>query len=71
MSVYLQSIVISLLILGNDHCFEGSDGNIEILRVFLVAGCIDKPTQAPVQNIGDPNGASDCGKCLLRDIINI
>ena len=71
MNVYPQSIVISLLTLGNDHCFEVSDGNIEILRVFLVAGCIDKPTQALVQNIGDPNGAYGCRKCLLRNIINI
>jgi hypothetical protein len=70
MSVYLQSIVNELLTLENEHCFEDCDGNIAFLRVFLVAGCMDKPAQALVQNIGDPNGAYGCGKCLIQGIIN-
>ncbi|CAF3847057.1 unnamed protein product [Rotaria sp. Silwood1] len=68
MSVYLQSIVNELLTLENEHGFEDYDGNIKFLKVFLVAGCMDKPAQALVQNIGDPNGAYGCGKCLLRGI---
>jgi hypothetical protein len=69
MSVYLESIVNELLTLENEHCFENYDGNIEFLKVFLVAGCMDKPAQALVQNIGEPNGAYGCGKCLLQGII--
>ena len=69
-SVYLQSIVNELLILENEHCFQNYDGNIEFLRIVLVAGSMDKPDQVLVQNISEPNGAYCCGKCLLQGIIN-
>ncbi|CAF2104475.1 unnamed protein product [Rotaria magnacalcarata] len=68
MSVYLQSVVNELLTLENEHCFQNYDGNIEFLRVFLIAGSMDKPAQALVQNISEPNGAYGCGKCFLQGI---
>lgn len=68
MSVYLQSIVNELLILQNEHCFKDCNEHIEFHKIFLLGACMDKPAQAVVQYIGEPNGGYGCGKCLLKGI---
>jgi len=66
MGIYLGSICNELKILENLHRYENNEGTIERLRVFLIAGCMDKPAQALVQNVSEPTGAYGCGKCLIK-----
>ena len=42
-----------------------SNKNLEPLRVFLLAACLDKPAQAIIQNLSEPIGAYGCGRCEL------
>ena len=69
MATYLKSIVDKLLILKNEHRFTFNDGNSLFIKVFLIAGSLDKPAQSLVQNIAEPNGAYGCGKCLIKGMI--
>ncbi|CAF4053365.1 unnamed protein product [Rotaria sp. Silwood2] len=41
------------------------NNKLELLRIFLLAACLDKPAQAIVQNLGEPIGAYGCGRCEL------
>ncbi|CAF4868677.1 unnamed protein product [Rotaria sp. Silwood1] len=68
MAAYLQPIVSELLSLENECCYKTSDGTHLFLKVFLIAGSMDKPAQALVQNLTEVNGAFGCGKCLIKGI---
>ncbi|CAF3359206.1 unnamed protein product, partial [Rotaria sp. Silwood2] len=68
MGVYLQPIINELLSLENECCFETSDGSYLFFKVFLIAGSMDKPAQALVQNLTEVNGVFGCGKCLIKGI---
>jgi hypothetical protein len=69
MFAYLQPIINELLSLEKEHRFETSDGIYLFLKVFLIAGSLDKPAQALVQNLTEINGAFGCGKCCLMGMI--
>jgi hypothetical protein len=71
MAAYLKPIIHELLALENEHRYMTNDGNYLSLRVFLIAGSLDKPAQALVQNLAEPNGAFGCGKCLIQGMINL
>ncbi|CAF1251115.1 unnamed protein product [Rotaria sordida] len=71
MAAYLQPIVSELLSLENECCFKTSDGTHLFLKVFLIAGSMDKPAQALVQNLTEVNGAFGCGKCLIKGMIDL
>jgi hypothetical protein len=71
MAAYLKPIVDELLNLENEHRFTTNDGNSLFVKVFLIAGSMDKPAQALVQNLAEPNGAYGCGKCLIKGMIDL
>jgi len=57
--------------LETEHRFETCDGQLLFFEVFLLAGCLDKPAQALVQNIGEGTGAYGCGKCLIAGMMHL
>ena len=71
MAAYLRPIINELLSLENGCHFETSDGIYLFFKVFLIAGSLDKPAQALVQNLSESNGAFGCGKCLIKGIIDL
>ncbi|CAF1666639.1 unnamed protein product, partial [Adineta ricciae] len=68
MAAYLQPIINELLLLENENRYTMGDGTHSFLKVFLIAGSLDKPAQALVQNLTEINGAYGCGKCLIKGI---
>ena len=70
MTAYMKPIIDEASILENEHRFEAADGTFLFLKVFLIAGCMDKPAQALIQNISEPNGAYGCGKCCIKGMID-
>ena len=62
---YLQPIVKELSNLEVEHRFRTSDGLTLALKVFLLAASMDKPAQALVQNLAEPNASFECGKCCI------
>lgn len=66
MAAYLKPIVNELLNLENEHLFTFNDGITLSIKAFLIAGSMDKPAQALVQNISEPTGAYGCGKCSMK-----
>ena len=68
MYTILSPIVQELQQLQYGRYFDltASNNNLEPLRVFLLAACLDKPAQAIVQNLGEPIGAYGCGKCEIE-----
>lgn len=71
MAAYLTPVINELLTLENEHRFKTSDGNYLFLKTFLIAACLDKPAQALVQNISEPNGAYGCGKCFIQGMFDL
>ena len=71
MAAYLKPIINELLNLENEHLFTFNDGISLFIKVFLIAGSMDKPAQALVQNIAEPTGAYGCGKCSIKGKIEL
>jgi len=71
MAAYLKPIIDELLNLGNEHRFTFNDENSLFIKVFLIAGSLDKPAQSLVQNLAEPNGAYGCGKCLIKGMTKL
>ncbi|CAF5100421.1 unnamed protein product [Rotaria sp. Silwood1] len=67
MYIMLTPIVQELqqLEYGRYFNLKALNNNLEPLRIFLLAACLDKPAQAIVQNLGEPIGAYGCGRCEL------
>ncbi|CAF1404688.1 unnamed protein product, partial [Rotaria sordida] len=71
MYTILTPIVKELKELENGRYFDlkVSNGDLEPLRVFLLAACLDKPAQAITQNLNEPIGAYGCGRCELAETL--
>ena len=65
MQTYLQPIVKELSNLEVEHRFKTSDGLTLALKVFLLEASMDKPAQALVQNLPEPNPSFGCRRCCI------
>ena len=55
-----------LLLLEKGHIFHFLNKNTQIVHVYLIAGCLDKPAQAIVQCIAEPHAEFGCGRCEIQ-----
>ena len=60
-----RPLIDELLSLEHGHAFTLFDDHIEVLEVYLIAGCCDKPAQAVVQCISEPIAVYGCGRCEI------
>ncbi len=61
-----RPLINELLVLERGHIFHFLNRNIQIVHVYLIAGCFDKPAQAIVQCISEPHAAFGCGRCEIE-----
>jgi hypothetical protein len=68
MYTILSPIVQELKQLEYGRYFDlsASNNELEPLRIFLLAACLDKPAQALVQNLNEPIAAYGCGRCEIE-----
>ena len=60
-----RPLIDELLSLEHGHAFTLFDDHIEVLEVYLIAACCDKPAQAVVQCISEPIAVYGCGRCEI------
>lgn len=65
MQLMLKPIVERLKQLQNPHIYQLSIDNFEVLRVYLIGLCNDKPANSLVQNLSEPNSLFGCSKCEI------
>lgn len=66
MSHLLRPLVNELLILENGQAFCLFDKTIQMIHVYLIGSCCDKPATALVQCLVEPHTAFGCNRCELE-----
>ena len=70
MSIFFENIVQEMEVLENGVKFQlfsvDNEPTYAHVKVFLIASCCDKPAQALIQNIPEPNAAFGCGRCEIE-----
>ena len=61
-----RPLVDELLLLEAGHPFRLLNQHVQIVHVYLIAACCDKPAQALVQCIAQPHAAFGCARCELE-----
>ena len=64
--LFLQPTIDELLDLEQGYPFLTSTGYYQVIRVYLIAACCDKPAQALTQCISEPIAAFGCGRCEVE-----
>jgi hypothetical protein len=64
--VMLQTLVHQLKRFENGLLIEFDSEHEEMIRIYLISACCDKPAQALVQNLGEPIGAYGCARCIVK-----
>lgn len=65
MQQMLQMIVVCLKELQQPILYEVSNSSYELLRIYLIGICNDKPANSLVQNQAEPNAMYGCSKCEI------
>ncbi|CAF4609618.1 unnamed protein product [Rotaria sp. Silwood2] len=65
MQKMLSPIVLRLKALQKPNLYQISIDSYEILRVYLIGICNDKPANSLVQNQSEPNALYGCSKCEI------
>ena len=65
MQKMLSLMVLRLKELQKPNLNEISMGSDEILPIYLIGICNDKPANSSVQNQSQPNGVFGCSKCVI------
>ena len=60
-----RPLIDELLLLESGHAFRLLDGGTQIVHVYLIGACCDKPAQALVQCIAEPVAEFGCGRCEI------
>jgi hypothetical protein len=67
MMLFFRPLVNELVTLEQGVTFNFNDDNISnVVRVFLIGCCCDKPAQALVQVLPEPTAAYGCGRCEVN-----
>jgi len=66
MQIMLQTLVHQLKRLENGILINFGPQHEEVVRIYLISSCCDKPAQALVQNLAEPTGAYGCGRCTIK-----
>jgi hypothetical protein len=66
MQIMLQAFLHHLKRLENGILIKFDPEHEEIVRIYLISSCCDKPAQALVQNLVEPIGAFGCGRCTIK-----
>ena len=61
-----RPLIDELLRLERGHSFTLSEDRDEVIQVYMIAACCDKPAQAIVQCISEPIAAYGCGRCEIE-----
>lgn len=65
MQKMLSPIVLKLKKIQNLNFYQMSNYSYELLRVYLIGLCNDKPANSLVQNQPEPNALYGCSKCEI------
>jgi hypothetical protein len=65
MQKMLSPIVLCLKDLQKPNLYQVSMHSFEMLRVYLIGICNDKPANSLVQNQPEPNALYGCSKCEI------
>ncbi|CAF2107921.1 unnamed protein product [Rotaria magnacalcarata] len=72
MSLFFKNIVSDLQDLEKGHVFQlycpEHDYRCELLKVFLISACCDKPAQCLIQCLPEPTAFFGCGNCEIEGI---
>lgn len=66
MQKMLDPIVRQLKKLQQPNVYQISNSSFEVLRVYLIGICNDKPANSLVQNQPEPNAMHGCSKCEIE-----
>jgi len=61
----LYPIVVRLKYLQKPNMYQISNDTREMLRIYLIGICNDKPANSLVQNQPEPNAMYGCSKCEI------